>query len=140
MGADIQLQGARELIAQFEALPQRIADNVMSGALYAGASLIRDEARKNVPILDLEKWGGPHEPGELLQAIVARRSRSRSRDQVIAKVGITYEAFYGHYVEFGTRHARAWPFMRPAYDSKGAEAAQEVVNYAKERFEAGVKP
>ncbi len=139
MPADIQLQGASELIAKLQALPDKLANNVMTGALFAGARVIRDEARRRVPILDLTKWGGPHEPGALLQAILARRSRSRSRNEVLARVGISYDAFYGHYVEFGTRHARAYPFMRPAYDTKGGDAAQAVIDYAAGRLEAEVK-
>jgi HK97 gp10 family phage protein len=136
MPAEISLTGASELVSRLEALPDKLANNVMTGALYAGARLIRDEARRRAPILDLEKWRGPHEPGLLLQNIVARRSRSRSRDEIIAKVGITRDAFYGHFIEYGTRHAAAYPFMRPALDTTQAEAAQEVVDYARERVDA----
>jgi len=50
-------------------------------------------------------------------------------------VGILDTAFYGKYVEFGTSHARAYPFMRPAADQSAGAAAQEVVDYATARVE-----
>jgi HK97 gp10 family phage protein len=136
MPGDISLTGASELVARIEALPDKVANNVMSGALYAGARRIRDEARRRAPILDLAKWHGPREPGVLRQNIVARRSRSRSQHEIFAKVGITRDAFYGHFIEYGTRHAAAYPFMRPAVDTSQGSAAQAVVDYARERLDA----
>jgi len=134
-GVKIEMVGGAELANRLKQLPEKVATNVMVGALYAGARVIRDAARKLVPILDIEKKGGPHEPGNLLANIFASRSRSRDRSTVSAKVGISKAAFYGHFVEFGTKHARAFPFMRPAADGSREAAVSQITAYASGRIE-----
>ncbi len=131
----IEIQGGKELHDRLLALPDRVAVNVMAGAMYAGAKVIRAAARKLVPILDLSKWGGPHEPGALLAGIFAGRTRSRDRNTVGALVGIGKEVWWGRFVEFGTRHARPYPFMRPAADESKEGAVAAVVEYAGRRIE-----
>jgi len=131
----IEIQGGEELEARLKTLTDRVAINVMAGAMYAGAKVIRTAARKLVPIMDLSKWGGPHEPGNLLANIFAGRTRSRDRNTVGALVGISAAAFYGRFVEFGTKHARAFPFMRPAADESKEDAVAAVTEYAGRRIE-----
>jgi HK97 gp10 family phage protein len=132
----IDIAGGTELHDRFLTMPDRVSINVNAGACYAGIKVIRDIARKLVPILDLSKWGGPHEPGALLAGIFIGRTRSHDRNIVGAICGIGREVgWWGKLVEFGTRHARAYPFMRPAAD-EGKEAAVEAfVEYASKRIE-----
>ena len=134
-GGSIEITGGKELHDRLLTLTDRVAFNVMAGAMYAGAKVIRAAARKLVPILDLSKWGGPDEPGNLLANIFAGRTRSRDRNTVGAIVGIGGDAFYGRFVEFGTKHARAYPFMRPAADESKEDAVAAVVEYAGLRIE-----
>jgi len=136
---EISFTGGPELLKKLEGLADKLAVNVMAGATYAGAKVILAEARKRVPILDLEKWGGPHEPGNLLANLKAARTRSRDRNTVGAKVGITPDAFYGHFIEFGTVHAAAHPFMRPAADEGKEGAVQALIEYASGRIEREAK-
>jgi HK97 gp10 family phage protein len=131
--ADIKLTGADELLELFKQMPEKAVEKVLRGALYAGAGAIRDVAREHVQVLDLEKYGGPHEPGQLLQGI--RITTGRRGDEIRGKVGITTDVFYGHFVEYGTSHAQAYPFMRPAADTASSTAAQRIVDYATERAE-----
>ncbi|HMF29308.1 MAG TPA: HK97-gp10 family putative phage morphogenesis protein [Candidatus Cybelea sp.] len=133
MNGDIQLTGAQELLELFEQMPEKAIEKVLRGALYAGAAVVRNEARALVPILDLEAGNGPHEPGNLLRNI--RITTGRRGDEIRSKCGITPDAYYGHFIEYGTRHAPAYPFMRPAADHASGAAAQSVVDYATERAE-----
>lgn len=137
--ANFTFTGGEELAEMLKELPDKVAKNVMVGATYAGAVVIRDLARQKVPILDLEKWGGPHEPGDLLAHIQAARTRSRDRNTIGAKVGLTHGVWWGRLVEFGTRHARAFPFMRPAADEGKESAVQALIEYAGKRIEAEAK-
>lgn len=131
--AEISLSGGPELIDLFKQMPEKMAEKVLRGGLYAGVRVMQDHARSLVPVLDLEKGGGPHEPGFLLQNI--KVSTRRRGDEISGKLGITREAYYGHFVEFGTRHAPAYPFMRPAADAAAGDAAQAVIDYASARCE-----
>jgi len=130
---EFKLTGGPELAEWFKQAPEKMMEKVMRGAVYAGVRVMQTQARALVPILDLEKSGGPHEPGFLLQSI--RITTGRRGDEVKGKLGITPEAFYGHFVEFGTRHAPAYPFMRPAADAAAGDAAQAVIDYATARCE-----
>lgn len=147
----IEISGGQELERRLRLLPDRIAVNVMVGAMYAGAKVVLAAARKRAPILDLEKWGGPHEPGNLLANIFARRTRARDRNTVGAIVGVGPAAFYARFVEFGTsgsdasskghhyraHHAtRPYPFMRPAADESKDDAVAAVAEYAGRRIES----
>lgn len=132
---NITITGGKELHDKLLTLTDRVAVNVMAGAMFAGAREIRAIARKLVPILDLTKWGGPHEPGALLAGIFAGRTRSRDRNTIGAIVGIGRDVWWGKFVEFGTRHARAYPFMRPAADEGKNAAVDAVVAYAGRRIE-----
>jgi HK97 gp10 family phage protein len=132
---NIEMLGGKELYDKLTMLPDRVAVNVMAGATFAGVKVIRDLARKLVPILDLSKWGGPHEPGALLAGIFVGRTRSHDRNVVGAIVGIGRDVWWGKFVEFGTRHARAYPFMRPAADEGKEGAVDAVIEYAGKRIE-----
>jgi HK97 gp10 family phage protein len=132
---NIEIVGGKELHDKLLTLTDRVAVNVMVGAMYAGATVIRAIARKLVPIMDLSRWNGPHEPGALLAGIFAGRTKSRDRNTVGAIVGISKEVWWGRYVEMGTRHARAFPFMRPAADEGKEAAVEAVAEYAGRRIE-----
>lgn len=128
-------KGGKELEANLKTLPGRVAVNVMVGATFAGAKVIRARARQLVPILDLSKWGGPHEPGALLAGIFAGRTKSRDRNTVGAIVGIGRDVWWGRFVEFGTRRSRPYPFMRPAADETKEDAVAAVIEYGGKRIE-----
>ncbi len=148
MDATITLKGGAELEALLEAMPDRLATNVMRGAMLAGANVIRDRARELVPVASGYTPPG-HEPGHLRKCIVSGRGRG-GQDTVVAMVGITRAGFYGRFVEFGTaaspghvtrkgvhhrahHSTRAEPFMRPAADEEAGAAAQAVIDYASKR-------
>jgi HK97 gp10 family phage protein len=128
------LTGAEQLDDFLIQLPEKSLQKVLRPGLYAGAAVIRNEARAHCPIYDLDQGQGPHEPGLLLKSI--RITTGRKGDEIRGQVGITKEAFYGHFIEYGTRHAPAYPFMRPAADAAAGQAAQTVIDVATERAAA----
>lgn len=152
---DIRIMGGKELAEVLGQMPARAANNVMRGALYAGAVEFRDEARLLAPV------GHPPLPkGEsastLRHSIVAARGGGEhGRDQVSAKVHLKKEGWYGRLVEFGHRIAKGGtlgrgrrrghivgfamrhPFMRPAFDAKREAAVSAIAEYANRRINAG---
>jgi HK97 gp10 family phage protein len=157
----MEIQGGKELQEKLRTLPDRIAINVMRGAMYAGARVIRDIAIRKAPELAIDYSGKllrllsrsgevlakmkppkhPHIPGLLKKSIVAQRTQSRDRNTVGAKVGVTSSAFYGHMVEFGHQKGKGrssappHPFMRPAADEGAEEAIRVMAEYAGRRIE-----
>ena len=127
----------------------KLADNVQrkvaTAAARAGANKIRDRARLNAGRVD-----DPRTPEDIEKNIVTRAMGKRFvPDGVGMRVGVLGGAqdpseagakakgrsvkenpggdtFYWRFLEFGTAHAKAQPFMRPAAE-ESANAALEAV-------------
>lgn len=147
-----ELTGASEVADLLSALPDRLADNMMRGAMRAGAAVYRDGARRRVPT------GSPPLPrgekaGTLRRAITI--SARRVGDQIISGVRILKAGFYWRFVEYGTagkanvrgiftrgtrgHHAtKPYPFMRPTFDGDTQAAAGAVVEYCQTHIESAV--
>jgi HK97 gp10 family phage protein len=146
--AETVIKGGKELQEFLNTLPAKIERNIMRAALRAGAKVIADEAKLNVPVKD----------GDLRASI--RVSTRAKRGQVTASVKAgSQKAWYWRFVEFGTaahtiqssigsslffnggayksvNHpgARAMPFMRPALDGKSNDAVIAVGRKIRERL------
>ena len=109
-----QVIGVAGLSKVLDQLPERIAKNTIKKGLRAAARVIVKEARVRVQ----------RRTGELRRAISSEtrgNSSRKYRDTVI--VGIKKPTSRrAHLVEFGTKHAAAKPFLRPALDAKASEA------------------
>ena len=145
------ISGLRELEAALQALPQNIARNVLRGAVAAGAAVVRKEARDLAP-----KSEGPqpegHVSGTLRRAIYQKQIRERSSllEQTFF-VGVrkgrsarstkksVIDAWYAHFVEFGTSKMAARPFMRPAFEAKKRAAVDAIQAYLLSRIPDEVK-
>lgn len=108
----------REVRKALADLPARISKNVIRRAMYAGAVVIRDDARTRAPV----------ETGALRSSIVAKASTTKE-GEIYGSVGVDRKTFsrgkrkgrkprrYAHLVEFGTVKSKAQPFLRPAMDT-----------------------
>ena len=143
--------GLRELEAALKSLPDRIARNVLRGAVAAGAAVVRQEARDLAP-----KSEGPqpegHVSGTLKRAIYQKQIRERSsllqqtffvgvrrgRSAKSSAKGVI-DAWYAHFVEFGTSKMSARPFMRPAFEGKKRSAVDAIRAYLLSRIPDEIK-
>ena len=123
----------KKLMKGLGKFPANIQKNVMTGANRAAAAVIQREARALAP----------KKTGNLSKSITIRKTRSKGRTDTIHKIALTfgknskYNGWYGSFVEFGTAHFAAKPFMRPAMIKKtpaSVEASREYLakRYAKE--------
>lgn len=132
MASSFTFKGGKELEANLRTLAPRVAINVMVGATYAGAKVIRDEAKQLAP----------RKTGLLSQSIYAGRSKSRDKNIVSGIVGVGGPAAkYAHLVEFGHLKGKGrsaappHPFMRPAADEAGERAVDALIEYGGKRIE-----
>lgn len=149
----INITGGKELAQFLQQLPVKLEKNIMRGALRAGAKVIADEAKINVPIQD----------GDLRRSIRVSSNAKRGRVEAKAKAG-GKKAWYAAIVEFGAaphiikgkggkmlkftgRDGRKVeiaqvshpgfkprPYLRPALDAKAKQSIVEVGNYIKARL------
>jgi HK97 gp10 family phage protein len=129
----IRLEGAQSLNALLDGLPKKIANKILREALKKGGKIIQADAKARAPV----------DTGLLRRSITVRkgkRKRKGSQSVVIfpdvkkfeGKVNLGAGSnnrvtqsrgdFYAPYVEFGTSTRTAQPFMRPAFESKKAQA------------------
>lgn len=114
MGADVNLEGFDELAAKLRALVPAMRKRVLRNALSAGARLVRDEAKRNAPVLALSSKAPYRKPGTLKNAIRVRTSKSARRSGDIgvfvnvkpAKAAARgnkspNDPFYWRFLEFG---------------------------------------
>ncbi|CAN5335385.1 hypothetical protein BH10PSE12_BH10PSE12_02720 [soil metagenome] len=137
----IHINGAKEVEALLKQLPERLAKNVTTNALRAGARIIAKRAREIVV-------ANPSIDSGLLAKNITARARRRSRQgraygAATVSVGVARVAKmvvrkgkkkaekaspsrYAHLVEFGHDNVPAEPFLRPALDEKAIEAITRI--------------
>ncbi|MGI4717209.1 MAG: HK97-gp10 family putative phage morphogenesis protein [Janthinobacterium lividum] len=146
--ADETIAGGRQLAEFLQQLPLKVEKNIMRAALRAGAAVIREEAKAQVPV----------DSGALRRSLKVSTSTKKGRVTAKLKVGGRL-APHAHLVEFGTKPhkikakrqqalsfggtvarevdhpgAKPHPFMRPAFDSHSSEAIAAVASKVRERL------
>lgn len=145
---DETIQGGRQLDELLRTLPEKMQKNVNRTGLRAGAAVLLEEVKQNIPVAS----------GALRDsARITSRARGGSVS-VSVKVG-NRQAWYAHLVEFGTRPhvitpktasalqfggvttkavqhpgTRARPFMRPSVDARLPEAVTAITAKIRERL------
>lgn len=118
--AKFTLSGVAELDKALRSLGPRVATNVSARALRAMAKPIVQTARILVPV----------DTGILKKSITTKLGRVSGGQRTMAigfKKGPPGGASWrAHFVEFGTAHSPAQPFMRPALDEQAHMAFAEL--------------
>lgn len=117
----------KALIKSLNQFPKNIQKNVMVGAIRAGSNIVRDEARRLVPV----------DTGNLKKSIATiRRKGDKNTVQfsVTPSRGGRNDGWYAHFLEFGTSKMSAKPFLRPALESKQDEVLQATKEYIANRL------
>lgn len=151
MSEDVRIEGLEELARALRELPQRVARNGLRASVYAGAKVIRDEAKLKAPMATGSAAKGHPPPGTLKRAIIMKQIAELSgpRKQtffVTVRQGKQYrnqgkrgnlsqDAWYWRFVEFGTVKMSAKPFLRPAFEGKKMEAVDAIKRRLAERVE-----
>lgn len=157
MSKFVHVRGLQELQTYLDDLPTKIQNNIMRGALRAGARVIAVEAKSRVK----------KRSRRLANSLRYNTTRDKDRSKTVAYVraggrgrdGKRLGAFYAHMVEFGTtphvikakpnnpvglfgKHirqvqhpgTRPQPYMRPAADYRQRDALRAVRDYIYNRL------
>src|SRR5262245_45423658 len=106
------MKGLDQVLRALAALPEAVRLNVLADACMDGAEVIRDGASARAPRKTGQLAGDIQIDVELLP------------EGARAKIGPSKKSFYGLFQERGTKHQRAYPFLRPALDEDGPKAQQ----------------
>jgi HK97 gp10 family phage protein len=147
----VTIEGLDQLAKALRELPKRVARNGLRAAVYAGAKVIRDEAKVKAPVATAPLGSDQPPPGTLKRSIVMKQVPELSNEQkqtffVTVRHGKKYrkqgkngnlsqDAWYWRFVEFGTVKMAAKPFLRPAFEGKKLEAVDAIKTRLAERIE-----
>ena len=120
------LKGVEEALSQ---AGPKLAKRAMRKALQAGGELLMNSAKSRAPVL--KGPGTRHrQPGELRDSIGMKIKLSPKEEAGRVSVGPLKDkskgrqspGVWGMFVEFGSVHGAAQPFMRPGFDSAAKPA------------------
>jgi HK97 gp10 family phage protein len=111
MSTTTEVKGLADLQRALDQLPAKIEQNIMRGALRAGAKVILEDAKRRVPVAtpnaeNQRLYGGRE---GLLRDSIRLTTRSRRGQLTVNitaggdKVKGGGDAYYAHFVEFGTK-------------------------------------
>lgn len=139
----ISITGLSDLEKRLLDFPDKIARNILAGAIRAGAVVIQKEAKNNAPESAEDHYLGKGSKRVLIKAgdlkrkgIKVRLAPRKSRTMPITYwVYVSKKNWYWKFPEFGTVKMAAHPFMRPAFESKKAEAVERIKEYLAARID-----
>ena len=155
MSFNVDILGGKALAKQLSELPLKIERNIMRAALRAGAAVVAAEARLNVPVDSAElkstiRTSSNSKRGMVeANAVVGSRKKGWYATFVefgtaphVIKAGknatrLSFRTKDGQWIsasEVNHTGAKAKPFMRPAFDSKGEDAIKAVADKIGERL------
>ena len=151
MAETVKIEGLKELANALRELPARIGKSALRGAVYAGAKVIKDEAKQRAPQYTGPVSEGHPPPGTLKRSIIIKQIREKSSQShqtfyVTVRKGKKYQkqgkkgnlsqdAYYASWVEFGTAKMSARPFLRPAFESRKSAAVEAIKSKLSARIE-----
>lgn len=151
MTEQVSIQGLDGLLRSLREAPKAIQGRAVQAGMRKGGNVIRDDARRRAPKESgfmasqivtrransrSRQRAGVGQGGEYFTVGVKtgrrRKYANTKRNRRRGRVGKVYEeagwAYYWRFVEFGTKNMRASPFLTPAGEAKGPEAAQVVID------------
>jgi HK97 gp10 family phage protein len=93
MSDNVNLTGFKELEAALKKLPQEMAQKVIRKGALSGIGVMRKAAKGNVP----------QRRGNLMKKLRAKMKKGSLPWEVVYQLGATKAAFYGLFLEFGTK-------------------------------------
>lgn len=135
----IRVDGLRELGERMRKLSEKVNKRLGRSSTNAGAQLVKKKAKSNIvssPSVDT---------GSLRDSVIVKKVKSsltsehivtvRGRGKTSKKTGRKQtEAPHARFVEYGTIHMPAEPFLRPAFESEQGAAVEEI----KRKLEQGI--
>ncbi len=130
MDVKVEIKGLSELEAVLRDAGPKLAKHAMRKALMAGGQVFENAAKAHAPVL---KEGTPQRrPGELRDSIDTVVKLSPKEESGTAHIGPKTEkgrgsqqpGVYGMFMEFGSIHGAAQPYLRPAFEEAGMQAQE----------------
>ena len=147
MAEDFKVDGLAALHEFMQEMPVRLEKNILRGAIRAGARVVADDAKARAPVLkdpDDRRIAGALRKSVRVMNVQVKSGTVKGGVAAGGKVTVGRggnkadgDAFYAHFLEYGTVNMVPQPFMRPAIDGKSQSAVDASAAYIRQRVEAG---
>lgn len=128
------LKGVDDAIERLTQLPEKVQRSSVRRAARAAMKIVRDDAVDRANQID-----DPNTPRNTADFIVIREGTIKGRREggIVMRVGVMGGARYDknspnptqwRFIELGTEHSRAQPFMRPALDNNVPDVIQTFID------------
>jgi HK97 gp10 family phage protein len=162
MAEQIDIKGLDGLLKSLRDLPKEVQGKSLQAGMRKGGNIVRDEARRRVVratgFLSTQivvrranaknrRKAGVGAGGEYYTVGVKtgkkRKYANTKRNQRQRRAGKLYEesgwAYYWRFLEFGTKNMKAKPFLTPAAEARGPQAAQVIIDETRKAMERIMK-
>lgn len=143
MSVEVQIHGIDELNRKLKLLTSsKVAKRIARKAARQAMNIVRDAARVNAKMID-----DPETVEKIWKNIAVSGGKTRNQNEIVMRVGVRGGASFSNknppkvsggdtrhwrWIEYGSAHNVAVPFMRPALNNN----IQEVTNKFSSVFEA----
>jgi HK97 gp10 family phage protein len=120
MKTAVKITGGAELVAMLQTLPTKVRRGTLYDLLRVAGEPMRARMGELAPRRPPEPDLADHivmSPAVKIGRIEGGRGRARTETEAAIAVGPSGQFFYGIFLEYGTVHMSAQPFMRPAFDA-----------------------
>jgi HK97 gp10 family phage protein len=141
MEITVEVQGLKGVEAALEDAGPKLAKRALRKALRAGGQLMVDAAKARAPLL--KEATKRRKPGDLRDSIGMKVALSAKQESGTVSVGPMRDrskgkdspGIWGMFVEFGSVHGAAQPFMRPGFDYSSQPALEAFTEVIREGVE-----
>lgn len=136
----VEFKGLDQLDAALKELPVQMQRQVLRTGLTWAARVIKEGMMRRAPRAAVHRVtrGGSNFPTPLFDSIRIRVKFRRDGDPT-ASIGPSGRAFWGRFVELGTKFQAARPFMRPSLQEDGQIAVAAFAAGARDKLEKLVR-
>lgn len=134
----MRLEGLEQIVSAMEKMADDVKGDPLRASLRRGMTPVLEDAKQRAPQdsgrLERNILMRPIPPKDMPpgftdgQEVFVRSSRRKSKDDET-------NAWYWRFIEFGTRHMPARPFLRPAAEGKRRQAMQEFTDEMRKQME-----
>jgi HK97 gp10 family phage protein len=128
MANTIRFLGAENLRDKFIAMTEEARREVLEKSVPEAADILMQNIIDNAPVGDGSGgyWKAKGVSGHHMKDDISKETVEHTEDRLIQEVKVSRDGFYWRFVEFGTPHAPAHPFARPAVKSSKTPVTNEI--------------
>lgn len=118
MSANMKVTGLSEMVARAQKMGKQ-GERAENEALKSGAEVLKNTMARNAP-------GPSHKQRVHLRDNIQTTRVKRKQGEKVVEVGPGKDAFYAHFLEFGTTKMTPRPFVEPSVSDAGDEVLRAI--------------